>query len=115
MNLKVSVKEAKDSNTINYVIQSRFDIQNEQYGSWEIKGKEGTMDFVPRGAAVYIEQIINYIDSGVKYYILRSSIFFRLLYLLCLHEQIIHLLSAKHFSEKFIIFIFGSQMSILIR
>ena len=71
MNLKVSVKEAKDSNTINYVIQSRFDIQNEQYGSWEIKGKEGTMDFVPRGAAVYIEQIINYIDSGVKYYILR--------------------------------------------
>ena len=71
MNLKVSVKEAKDSNTINYVIQSRFDIQNEQYGSWEIKGKEGTMDFVPRGAAVYIEQIINYIDSGEKYYILR--------------------------------------------
>ena len=71
MNLKVSVKEAKDSNTINYVIQSRFDIQNEQYGSWEIKGKEDTMDFVPRGAAVYIEQIINYIDSGVKYYILR--------------------------------------------
>lgn len=71
MNFKVSVKEAKDSNTINYVIQSRFDIQNEQYGSWEIKGKEGTMDFVPRGAAVYIEQIINYIDSGVKYYILR--------------------------------------------
>ena len=49
MNLKVSVKEAKDSNTINYVIQSRFDIQNEQYGYWEIKGKEDTMDFVPRG------------------------------------------------------------------
>lgn len=71
MNFKVSVSEATndDNYTSNYVVQQRYNIQEGQYGIWETKGDN--MYFMPKGAAVYIEKIINHIDSGLKYYILQ--------------------------------------------
>ena len=69
MSLKVTITEAQDNTDNSYVVNKRYDIQNNQYGVWETKDKN--MYFVPKGGAVYVDAIKNHIDSGQKYLLLR--------------------------------------------
>ena len=63
MNLKATVTKEKDKNE-NYLIQKKYSIHEGQYGVWETKGD--SLNFVPKGAAVYLSRIINCIDTGEK-------------------------------------------------
>lgn len=67
MNQKVQIKKSKDKND-SYVVNGKYDIQNGQYGVWE--SNKDSVVFIPKGSAVYIEKIINHLDTKEKSFIL---------------------------------------------
>lgn len=68
MKSQVEITKAKDKNDT-YVKYNKYDIQNGQYGEWE--NNKNSFEFVPKGSAVYIDKVINHLDTKEKSYILR--------------------------------------------
>lgn len=67
MKTKVQITETKDKNG-SYVINGKYDIQNGQYGVWE--ANKNSFIFVPKGSAVYIDKVINFLDTKEISYVL---------------------------------------------
>ena len=59
MSLQTSIKKTDDKNE-HYVINGKYDIQDGQYGVWEMK--KDSMFFVPKGSAVFVRKIITRIQ-----------------------------------------------------
>lgn len=64
MKIKALVTKEKERNDA-YVIQKKYDIHDGKYGLWETKGD--SLNFIPKGSAVYISKIVNRIDTGERY------------------------------------------------
>lgn len=67
MDLKAIISKASDTNE-NYLIQEKYGIKNGKYGIFERK-KDSTT-FIPKGSAIYVDKIINRIDTGEKFLML---------------------------------------------
>ena len=67
MDLRATISKPSDANE-SYLIQEKYGIENGNYGIYE--RKKDSITFVPKGSAVYIDKIINHIDTGEKFFIL---------------------------------------------
>ncbi len=61
--MKATIGKTEGKNK-SYVIQKTYAIRNGQYGIWEMKEK--SFEFIPKGSAVYLKEIVNRIDTGEK-------------------------------------------------
>lgn len=68
MKTKVQITETKDKND-SFVINEKYDIQKGQYGVWE--ANKDSFTFVPKGSAVYIDKVINHLDTKEISFVLR--------------------------------------------
>lgn len=69
MSLKVLITSTKNNTNDTFVTNKQYDIQNGQYGKWE--QTKDSLTFIPKGSAVYLDLVKNYIDSGKIIFTLR--------------------------------------------
>lgn len=67
MDLNATISKPSDTNE-SYLIQEKYGIENGSYGIYV--RKKDSISFTPKGSAVYVDKIINRIDTGEKFLML---------------------------------------------